>query len=126
MNDDKTTIEDLKKVMRQFVEERDWRQFHKPKDLAIAISGEAAELLEHFRFRDEKMMNEYLSEKDNRLEIERETADILSFLIRFADEMDIDLARALEEKMQHNTKRFPIGKASGKGWMEIKRMERKK
>ncbi len=125
MKDNETRIEEIKKAAREFMKERDWEQFHTPKDLAIAVSVEAAEVLEHFRFRDEKELENYLADEENKREIGYELADVLSFLVRLADVTGIDLASAVEEKMRKNSKRYPVETASGKGWMKIKRDERR-
>ena len=126
MKDTETKIWEMKKKLRDFTEERNWQEFHTPKDLAIAVSVEAAELLEHFRFRNGKKLDNYLKEEENRKEIAYEMADVLSFLVRMADEMKIDIAAALKDKMDKNSKRYPIGISSGDGWMEIKKQERRK
>lgn len=125
MKDDETTIREMKKAQREFVAERDWEQFHTPKDLAIAISVEAAEVLEHFRFRNEKELEAYLADGENKKELGYELADVLSFLVRLSDVTGIDLAAAAEEKMKKNSKRYPVETAKGNGWMKIKREERK-
>ncbi len=124
MMDSETRIEEMKKMLRDFVAERDWEQFHTPKDLAIAVSVEAAEILEHFRFRNEKELENYLSGEENKREIGYEMADVLSFLVRLSDVTGIDLAAALEEKIKKNRKRYPVETASGNGWMKIKKAER--
>lgn len=125
MKDNETKIEEMKKMLRDFVEERDWEQFHTPKDLAIAVSVEAAEILEHFRFRNENELEGYLADEENKKELGYEMADVLSFLVRLSDVTGIDLAAALEEKMKKNSKRYPVETASGNGWMKIKRDERR-
>ncbi len=125
MKDTETRIEEMKKALREFVAERDWEHFHTPKDLAIAISTEAAEVLEHFRFRNEKELESYLAEEENKRELGYEMADVLSFLVRLSDVTGIDLAAALEEKMKKNSKRYPVETASGNGWMKIKKAERR-
>jgi len=116
MQDNETKIEDMKTLLREFAHERDWQQFHTPKDLAIAISTEAAELLEHYRFRNGEDLVKYLNE--NKQQVSHECADILAFLVRLADVSGIDLAKALHEKMEKNRKRFPIEESSGKKWMK--------
>ncbi len=125
MKDNETTLEEIKTAAREFMEERDWKQFHTPKDLAIAVSVEAAEILEHFRFRNEKELENYLSDAENKREISYEMADVLSFLARLSDVTGIDLAAAVEEKMKKNSKRYPVETASGRGWMKIKSDERR-
>ena len=123
MKDSETNIEELKKLMREFVAERDWEQFHTPKDLAIAISTEAAEILNHFRFRNGEDLEKYMADAENKKELSHELADVLAFLVRLADKTDVDLAAALKEKMEINGKRFPVETAKGKGWMDIHRKE---
>ncbi len=125
MKDTETRIEEIKTAAREFMKERKWEKFHTPKDLAIAVSVEAAEILEHFRFRDEKELESYLADEENKKELGYEMADVLSFLVRLAEETGIDLANAVEEKMKKNSKRYPVGTASGNGWMKIKRDERR-
>ncbi len=125
MRDNETSIEEIKKAARDFMKERDWEQFHTPKDLAIAVSVETAEVLEHFRFRNEKELENYLADEENKKELGYELADVLSFLVRLADVTGIDLAQAVEEKMKKNSKRYPVETASGRGWMKIKRDERR-
>ncbi len=125
MKDNETKIEEMKKMLRDFVAERGWERFHTPKDLAIAISVEAAEILEHFRFRNENELEGYLADEENKKELGYEMADVLSFLVRLSDVTGIDLAAALEDKMKKNSKRYPVETASGNGWMKIKRDERR-
>ena len=125
MNDAKTTIEEMKQKLRKFVSERDWNEFHTPKDLSMAIATEAAEIMEHFRFRNGEVLKEYLADEENKRELSYEMADVLSFLVRMADELNVDLAAALGEKLQKNSKRYPIEAAKGKGWMAIKEAEKK-
>lgn len=125
LSDRTTTLQELKEKLRKFVDERDWREFHTPKDLSIAIATEASEIMEHFRFRNGETLREYLADKENMRELSYEMADVLSFLVRLADEMNVDLAAALSEKMEKNTKRYPVDSAKGKGWMSIKKAERK-
>ena len=110
--DDTTTVSDLKARVKAFCEERDWDQFHGAKDLAIGVITEAAELLEHFRFRDASESAQRLAEK--REEIEAELADILFFIMRFAQRFDIDVASAFEAKLQANAKRYPASKVRGR------------
>jgi len=108
------TVEDLADIVRQFCEARDWDQFHGPKDLAIGVITEAAELLEHFRFQSEAQALELLRDKKTRNEIEDELADVLFFLLRFSQRFDIDLTAALLRKMEQSEQKYPVEKAKGK------------
>ena len=123
--DEQTNISELKEKLRKFALDRDWKEFHTPKDLAIGVCVEASEILEHFRFRNREVLKEYLSDPENKREISHEIADVFSFLIRLADELDIDLSEAVSEKMKKNEARFPLGKSNGKKWMILKKAEKK-
>ena len=110
--DNKTTIEELKNVVKQFCEERDWDQFHNPKDLAIGIATESSELLERFRFKSvEESKNLLLTEKGKL--VEEELADVLYFVLRFAQMNKIDLSEALIRKITQNAQKYPVEKVKG-------------
>ena len=104
-------IQDLRNKLRQFAAERDWDQFHSPKNLAMALSVEAAELLEHFQ---------WLSDAESagippatRAKVREELADVFLYLIRLADKLDVDLAIAAADKIQINAAKYPIEKSRG-------------
>lgn len=107
-----STIQELKEKVQAFCEERDWEQFHNPKELAIGISTEANELLQIFRFKSEEDMK-LLMGGDKRQKVEEELADVLYFVLRFAQMNDIDLASAIEEKIQKNDAKYPAQKVKG-------------
>ena len=100
-------LDRLKGLVKDFCEERDWDQFHNPKELAIGLSTEANELLQLFRFQSEEQMREMLGKPDTREQIEDETADIFFFLLRFAQKNGIDLEQALVRKIEKNRKKYP-------------------
>lgn len=100
-------FEELNTEVREFCEKRDWDQYHTPKDLAIGLVTESSELLELFRFKDSTEQSELLAEPAKREEVEDEVADILFFMLRFADIYDIDLETALARKLEKNRKRYP-------------------
>ena len=110
--DKKVTVEDLKNQVRKFCEDRDWDQFHNPKELAIGISTEANELLQLFRFKSEEDMKKLMqtSKKDD---VEEELADVLYFVLRFAQMNNIDLSTAIKSKIEKNSKKYPLEKAKG-------------
>ena len=111
--DENTNIEELKLLTRKFMDERDWRQFHNPKDLAITIVTEASELLEIFRFKsNDEILELFKSQK--REKIEDEIADILLNVLRFVDLNDIDLSAALKNKIEKSEKKYPVDKCKGK------------
>jgi len=111
--DTQTNIHELKEKVRKFCEDRDWDQFHNAKDLAIGISTESAELLEHFRWKSEKEVEEMFNSEKKRTEISEEMADTFYFLLRLAQKYDIDLTTALADKMEKNDKKYPVEKAKG-------------
>lgn len=111
--DDKTSVEQLKGLVKTFCEERDWDQYHNAKDLAIGIITESSELLEHFRFKSEKEVEDLFKEKSKRKEISEELSDILYFILRFAEKYDIDLSEELKEKIDKNIQKYPIEKSKG-------------
>jgi len=111
--DSKTNVHELKEKIRKFCEDRDWDQYHNAKDLAIGIITEASELLEHFRFKSAKEVEELFNSPVKREEISEEMADVLYFLLRFAQRYDIDLVTELNKKMEKNEKRYPVEKARG-------------
>jgi NTP pyrophosphatase (non-canonical NTP hydrolase) len=104
-------LELIKLNLRQFAEERDWDQFHSPKNLSMALIAEAAELVEHFQWLTEKQSHN-LSE-DKLKEVEEELADIQIYLIRIADKLNIDLVDASNKKIEINEKKYPPEKVKG-------------
>ncbi|WP_205453276.1 nucleotide pyrophosphohydrolase [Clostridium botulinum] len=111
--DNKIKIEELKNIVKKFCDDRDWEQFHNPKDLTIGISTEANELLSLFRFKNEKDMIEILGDSKKREDVEDETADIFFFLLRFAQMYNIDLSEVLKRKIEKNNKKYSIEKFKG-------------
>jgi NTP pyrophosphatase (non-canonical NTP hydrolase) len=101
----------LRDLVRQFVEERDWDQFHTPKNLACALSVEAAELLEHFQWLQHGRVDEL--GPDKLLEVRHEMADVLVYLVRLADKLDVDLLAAVQEKMVLNRAKYPADQVRG-------------
>lgn len=105
-------IEDLQQKVAKFRDDRNWKQFHGPKDLAISISIEAAELMECFQWKNKEDIEEYIqSEKSN--EINEEMADILVYLLNLADVLNIDILDAAYKKLEKNSAKYPVEKAKG-------------
>lgn len=102
---------DLRDRLRRFAAERDWDQFHSPKNLAAALIVEAAELLEHFQWLKEEDSTALPPEK--RAAVAEEIADVLLYLVRIADKLDIDLVDAARKKIDANAVKYPAGKARG-------------
>lgn len=101
----------LRAIVRQFVEERDWDQFHTPKNLAAALTVEAAELLEHFQWLKEGRAEEL--GPDKLVEVRHEMADVLVYLVRLADKLDVDLLAAVRDKMVLNRAKYPADLVRG-------------
>lgn len=112
INDKEVTLEELKNKVKEFCEKRDWDQFHNSKELAIGISTEANELLQIFRFKSEEDMKKVMS-SDKRIEVEEELADVLYFVLRFAQMNNIDLSSAVSNKIEKNDKKYPAEKVKG-------------
>ena len=113
MSDSITSVEDLKKIVKNFCDERDWDQFHNAKELAIGIATEASELLQHFRFKSEQQVNEMFNKEFKKQQISEEMADVFYFLLRLAQRYNIDLTTELDHKMKKNEQKYPIEKAKG-------------
>ena len=110
--DNKTTIEEMKEQVKKFCEDRDWNQFHSPKELAIGMSTEANELLSLFRFKTEDDMKQILASA-KRQDIEDEIGDILFFVCRFAQMYGIDLSTAYKNKLEKSGRKYPVEKVKG-------------
>ena len=110
-NDKIMTIAQLKEIIKKFADERDWSQFHDPKNLSMSIAIEAAELMEKFQFVSNQESIELA--KTNKTEIAHELVDVLSYVLSFANRCDIDLSSTLEEKMVLNRKKYPVELAKG-------------
>ena len=107
------SLDDLKLVVKQFCEEREWDQFHGPKDLAIGISTEANELLDLMRFKSDSEIIEKMQDQTQRAEFEHELADVLFFVLRFAQRFEFDLDACLKLKMEVNARKYPVHTAKG-------------
>lgn len=105
------SLDDLNERLLAFARERDWEQFHSPKNLAMALAGETGELLEHFQWLSEAQSAALDSDKRDAVALEM--ADILIYLIRLAERLDIDLLDAAVRKMAINEARYPAGKVRG-------------
>jgi NTP pyrophosphatase (non-canonical NTP hydrolase) len=112
-------LEELRDRLRRFAAERDWQQFHAPKNLAIALSVEAAELLEHFQWLSEEASRRLAG--DDLARVREELADVLLYLVRLADELGVDLAAAARAKLELNARRYPVDRARGtsRKWTEL-------
>jgi dCTP diphosphatase len=114
MNDAHTTVAQLRDAIRQFVEERDWEQFHSPKNLAMALAIEAAELMEHFQWIDIDTSRECSQDAEKLAAIGEELADVLSYTLALANSLDIDLASTHRQKMLKNAAKYPADQFQGR------------
>lgn len=112
MNDTQTTLDQLKKKMAALVAEREWQQFHSPKNLSMDIAVEAAELMEKFMWCD--VQESRVKFEQDRVEVEHEVADILIGVLAFANSVNIDLASAVEHKLQEIAAKYPVEKFKGR------------
>ena len=104
-------LESLTVDLRRFAAERAWEQFHSPKNLACALTVEAAELLEHFQWLTEEQSGRLDAEK--RTAVGHELADVLLYLLQIADRLQIDLVAAARQKLQLNAQKYPVAQARG-------------
>ena len=105
------SLEQIKIQLREFAKERDWDQFHSPKNLTMALIVEAAELVEHFQWLSEEQSQTLTAEK--LAEVEQEIADIQIYLIRLADKLGVDMEKAVNAKIKLNEKKYPADKVRG-------------
>ncbi len=114
MTDPETTVGQLKQWVLDFSRERDWEQFHHPKDLGVALTCEVGELLEHFRYRTDTEIEAHLADPAAHREVSDELADCLWLVLRLADVCRIDLATALREKIAEAARKYPVEQARGR------------
>ena len=105
------SLDNLSARLLEFAQARDWEQFHSPKNLSMALAGEAGELLEHFQWLTEEQS--YQLGPDKKQEVAYEIADIFIYLIRLSQRMEIDLIESTLEKMAINEKRYPAEQVKG-------------
>ncbi len=113
MSDDKTTIAELRQLVGKFVEERDWRQFHAPKNLAMSLAIEAAELMEHFQWIDGEESRRLGDRREALSQVADELADVLCYAFAMANELNIDVATAVRQKMVKNAEKYPADRFRG-------------
>lgn len=101
----------LQQALREFAAERDWDQFHSPKNLAMALAAESGELLEQFQWMSEAQSREL--ESDKRAAVSEELADVFLYLLRVSDLLQIDLIEAANAKLQQNARKYPVALARG-------------
>lgn len=109
----KFDINKLLQLQRKFVKERDWDTFHTPKNLSMALAGEAGELVEIFQWLTPEESFEVMKDSKKALQIRHELADILYYTLRIADRLGVDLEKSMLEKLKQNAKRYPVKLSKG-------------
>ncbi len=104
-------IKELQEKIIKFRDARDWKQFHNPKDLAISMLLESAEVLEHFQWKNAEEMAEHLAK--NRNDVADELADVFYWILLMSHDLNIDLVKAVNRKMKENEKKYPVRKSKG-------------
>jgi NTP pyrophosphatase (non-canonical NTP hydrolase) len=107
--DGEINVNELREAVRKFVTERNWDHYHTPKNLAMSIAIEAAELMEHFQWLSSEQSINSITDKNARSQIVDELADILIYCLSFVNRLDIDISDAIYDKLYHNEERYPIG-----------------
>ena len=113
MDDTSTTITDLRNFVEDFVQERDWSQFHNAKNLSMALSIEAGELMDIFKWNTHEECERMMSEKKTRQEATDEIADVMIYALAFANRNDINIADSIDQKMIKNREKYPADKFKG-------------
>jgi NTP pyrophosphatase (non-canonical NTP hydrolase) len=112
--DAQTTVAELRELVRQFVEERDWRQFHSPKNLSMSLAIEAGELMEHFQWITSDASRQVAADPQRRAAAGEELADVLCYALALANELELDIARTLRDKMRKNIVKYPAESFRGR------------
>ena len=114
MSDSTTTLADLRDLVRRFVDEREWRQFHSPKNLSMSLAIEAAELMEHFQWIDILESRAVRNQPQKLAAVREELADVLCYALAMANELEIDLSAAVRDKMVKNATKYPADLSRGR------------
>ena len=114
MTDSSTTLADLKTRVLAFARERDWEQFHAPKNLSMALAAEAGELMEHFLWATPEQSQAVARDPAKRRKIEDELADVVIYALEFANVASMDVAAAIARKMTDNAQKYPVEKSRGR------------
>ncbi len=113
-SDTSTTLAEIKERILAFAKERDWEQFHAPKNLSMALAAEAGELMEHFLWATSEASRDVVKDPAKRAKIEEELSDVIIYALEFANMTGIDVAKAIEKKMAANAAKYPVEKAKGR------------
>ena len=114
MSDSATTIAELKKLVNDFVDRRDWHRFHAPKNLAMSLAIEAAELMEHFQWVSAEESRRAADQPDRLAAVGEELADVLCYALAMANELGLDLSTAIRQKLAKNESKYPAEEYRGR------------
>jgi NTP pyrophosphatase (non-canonical NTP hydrolase) len=114
MSDSQVTVDELRQMVRRFVTERDWEQFHAPKNLSMALAIEAAELMEHFQWISVELSRQLKDDAAKKAAIGEELADVICYAIALANELDLDISETMRAKMKKNEAKYPATEYKGK------------
>jgi NTP pyrophosphatase (non-canonical NTP hydrolase) len=113
-SDSDTTVSELRKIIADFVAERDWSQFHSPKNVSMALAIEAAELMEHFQWLTTDASRRLADDPQKLAEVAEELADVIGYSFALANELEIDVSNAIRAKMVKNAKKYPAAEFRGR------------
>ncbi len=120
-SDSTTTVAELRKLMADFVAERDWSQFHSPKNVSMALAIEAAELMEHFQWLTTEASRALADDPRKLAEVGEELADVIGYSFALANELGIDVSSTIRAKMVKNAQKYPVDQYRGRYGPEDKR-----
>jgi len=114
MSDSETSLAELKQLVNDFVDRRDWHQFHTPKNLSMSMAIEAAELMEHFQWLSPEQSSRVADDPRKLAEVGEELADVLCYALAMANELGLDLATTIRRKMARNERKYPADEYHGR------------
>jgi len=114
MKDSDTTLADLKDLVREFRDQRDWEQFHTPKNLSMSIAIEAAELMEELQWLTSEESRRLREDEEKLVRLGEELADIVIYVLSFANSLDVDISRAVKDKLVKNARKYPEDEYRGR------------
>jgi len=114
MSDQTTNLHELRELVRDFVNARQWERFHSPKNLSMSLAIEAAELMEHFQWLTIDQSRQTTADARRRNDIAEEMADVFCYLLALANELDVDLTEAVRDKMAKNNAKYPVEEFRGR------------
>ncbi len=114
MSDQTTTLKELRNEVQQFVDQRDWQQFHSPKNISMALAIEAAELMEHFQWIGSEVSRQISHDEAKLVEVGEELADVFCYALAMTNSLGIDLSEVMRAKMLKNNAKYPVDEYHGR------------